>query len=349
MTRLAMLYLFVASFVGSHAYADDLVGFQIIVLPQDHSNRALDVAIWYPAKAGGTVKSIGETAVFYGIAGYEKAVPKLGRHSLVIMSHGWPGNWSNQDWLANALAEHGYVVAAPNHPGTTTSDVRPISSNNGLWERPRDISYVISALTADPRWSSLIEPERIAAVGHSMGGWTVMELAGARFDGARFDADCKERPTSASCDVMRRIGFYDSSNQKARMRLNQNFKDKRVKAFVSLDLGFARGFDPATLGKVDHPVLVIATGPNISFSSKIQSDLNSTYMADLMPPATTHYLQVKDATHFSFLPICKPNANAILGNDVMLCEDGGGRDRGAIHKQVSNEVILFLAGSLKTP
>ncbi|HEY2710887.1 MAG TPA: hypothetical protein VGI60_00090 [Chthoniobacterales bacterium] len=69
-------------------------------------------------------------------------------------------------------------------------------------------------------------------------------------------------------------------------------------------------------------------------------------MADLMPPATTRYLQIRDAAHFSFLPICKPNAKAILGNDAMLCEDGHGRDRVAIHQQVSKETILFLATTL---
>jgi hypothetical protein len=30
----------------------------------------------------------------------------------------------------------------------------------------------------------------------------------------------------------------------------------------------------------------------------------------------------------------------------MLCEDGGGRDRDAIHQQVSKEIILFLAETL---
>lgn len=69
-------------------------------------------------------------------------------------------------------------------------------------------------------------------------------------------------------------------------------------------------------------------------------------MADLMPPATTRYLQIKDAAHFSFLPICKPKAKGILGNDAMLCEDGHGRDRDAIHQQVSHEIILFLAETL---
>jgi predicted dienelactone hydrolase len=344
----ALLCLFIVGIAISHAYAADTVGFRKIALPQSPSGRALEVAIWYPAEAGGTPISIGENAVFYGLAGSENATPEPGRHPFVVMSHGFPGNWSNQDWLADALAKHGYIVAAPNHPGTTTGDVRPISATNGIWERPRDISYLISALVADPSWSSLIDVDRIAAVGHSMGGWTVMELAGARSDGARFETECREHPTSASCNVMQSIGFFDPSIQKSNAPLMESFKDERIKAFVTLDLGLARGFDPATLAKIDRPVLVISSGPNVSFSSKIQSDLNSKYMADLMPPTTTHYLQIKDVAHFSFLPVCKPNASARLGDDAFLCEDGGGRDRDAIHQQVSDEVIHFLAVALQT-
>lgn len=225
--RLVVATVLAAILTAFHAYAGDIVGFQEIVLPQSQSGRALDVAIWYPAEFGGTAKTIGESAVFFGIAGAEKAVPKPGRHPLVVMSHGWPGNWSNQDWLAKALVEQGYIVVVPNHPGTTTSDVRPISHDNPLWERPRDLSHAIDALIADPFWSSLIAPERIAAVGHSMGGWTIMELAGARFDGVRFESDCKEHLTSASCEVMRGAGFNASSNQEANIRLKESFKDQR--------------------------------------------------------------------------------------------------------------------------
>ena len=347
MKLVAPLLLLVVSIAVSSAHAGDLVGFRKIVLPQNQSGRSLDAAIWYPAEHGGTAKAVGETSVFLGMTAFENAVPERGRHPLVVMSHGWPGNWSNEDWLADALVRQGYIVAAPNHPGTTTGDVRPISSDNGLWQRPRDISHVVSGLIADPSWSSLIAPGRIAAIGHSMGGWTVMELAGARFDDARFKADCKMHSTSASCEVLRGVRFFEPSSREANARLKESFKDKRIKAFVTLDLGLARGFAPSSLAEIDRPVLVIATGPNVSFASKIQSNLNSRYMADLMPPSTTSYLRITDAAHFSFLPMCKPNARAILGTDAMLCDDGGGRAREAIHRQVSNEVIHFLARTLK--
>jgi predicted dienelactone hydrolase len=66
-----------------------------------------------------------------------------------------------------------------------------------------------------------------------------------------------------------------------------------------------------------------------------------------MPRATTRYLQINDAAHFSFLPTCKPNAKTILGNDAVLCDDDGQRDREAIHRQVSYEVSDFLADRLK--
>ncbi|HEY2710886.1 MAG TPA: hypothetical protein VGI60_00085 [Chthoniobacterales bacterium] len=220
--RLVVATVLAGILAVSHAYEGDIVAFREIVLPQSQSGRALNVPIWYPAEFGGSAKTIGENAVFFGVPGSENAAPKPGRHPLVIVSHGWPGNWSNQDWLAEALVEQGYIVAAPNHPDTTTGDVRPISPDNALWERPRDLSHIIDALTVYPSWSSLIAPERIAAVGHSMGRWTIMELAGARFDSARFESDCKKHPTSLrarSCEVsvltLRRIKKQISVSEKA--------------------------------------------------------------------------------------------------------------------------------------
>ena len=62
-------------------------------------------------------------------------------------------------------------------------------------------------------------------------------------------------------------------------------------------------------------------------------------------------LKIEDAAHFSFLLLCKPGAVAILEadhpGDKVVCEDGGGRDRAALHGQMTGDVIRFLAAALK--
>ena len=42
---------------------------------------------------------------------------------------------------------------------------------------PRQVSWVLDAVLADPRWAALVDARRIAVVGHSAGGYTVLALS----------------------------------------------------------------------------------------------------------------------------------------------------------------------------
>lgn len=320
------------------------VGFTQFQLPASSGGRALDVAVWYLTTAQGSLTIVGQNAVFVGDSVRVDAPVSAGRHALVLLSHGYHGNWTNQGWLAVELARRGYIVAAVNHPGTTTRDM-DAAVGAQLWERPRDLSRTIDALTHDPRWSAALSGAAVAAIGHSLGGWTVVELAGGRFDPERFEADCKDHGGLASCQTYRELGAGRDSASRA--ALGQSLKDPRIRAVVSLDLGLARGFDPGSLAGLDAPVLVITAGtPN----SQIPAALESRHLLASLPSATTHYVELTGAAHFSFLPICRPGSAELLAkdspDDAVVCRDGEGADREALHRQIATEVIHFLAGTL---
>lgn len=79
------------------------------------------------------------------------------------------------NWLATELAQQGYIVAAPDHPGTTTFN-KDADQAAKLWGRPHDLSRVIDVLTTDPKLVGKVDIRRIAAIRHSLGGWTVPHL-----------------------------------------------------------------------------------------------------------------------------------------------------------------------------
>ena len=324
--------------------ATDQVGFSQFQLPASSSGRALEVAVWYPTTAGDAPTLVGENAVFVGQSVRVDAPVAAGRHPLIVLSHGYQGNWTNQSWLAVDLARSGYIVAAVNHPGTTTRNMDAAAAAR-MWERPRDLSRVIDILTHDPRWSAAVSGAGVAAIGHSLGGWTVVELAGGRFNPDRFEADCKNHDGLASCQVYRELGA--GRDAASRSALGQRLKDSRIKAVVSLDLGLARGFDPGSLARVDVPVLVIAAG---SPNPQIPAALESRRLVELLPSATTRYVALAGAAHFSFLPICKPGSAEMLAKespeDAVVCRDGERADREALHRQAATEIIRFLAAAL---
>jgi predicted dienelactone hydrolase len=115
-----------------------------------------------------------------------------GRAPLVLFSHGFHGSSTQSTFLMKALAEHGYLVIAPNHkdavrgkPGSGFS-WRPEAgfgkadawSDSTYKDRAEDITSLLRALKADQTWSAAIDWSRIALAGHSLGGYTVLGLAG---------------------------------------------------------------------------------------------------------------------------------------------------------------------------
>ncbi|VTN09109.1 Predicted dienelactone hydrolase [Raoultella terrigena] len=116
-------------------------GFRQLALT-DPQGKSLDVAVWYPTSAAGKTENVGANPAFEGVAVIRNAPARPGAHPLLVISHGYNGNWRNLSWIAAAMAVQGYIVAAPDHPGTTTFNQDPRDAKR-LWRRPQDLSQVI--------------------------------------------------------------------------------------------------------------------------------------------------------------------------------------------------------------
>jgi predicted dienelactone hydrolase len=115
------------------------------------------------------------------------------RLPLIIFSHGFHGCATQSRYLTSALAEAGYLVVAPNHRdatcngGTALLRDRPQQpfAEPGAWDqetyrdRAEDIRRLVAALSNDERLGNHVDWSHIALAGHSLGGYTVLGLAGA--------------------------------------------------------------------------------------------------------------------------------------------------------------------------
>jgi predicted dienelactone hydrolase len=101
---------------------------------------------------------------------------------LVVVSHGYSNDPVAMTWLTENLASKGYVVAAIRHGDP------PITDRSKLPEvvlrRPLDIAYVAHTLQLTLGAEHLVDPERTALIGYSMGGYGVLTDAGATLDPA---------------------------------------------------------------------------------------------------------------------------------------------------------------------
>jgi predicted dienelactone hydrolase len=108
---------------------------------------------------------------------------------LIIFSHGFHGHNTQTRFLAMALAKAGYIVLAPEHAdasvlGNTAPPEIPFRQANDWSEttykkRCLDIQNLLAALHKDKHWSDLINWSQVGLCGHSLGGYTVLGLAGA--------------------------------------------------------------------------------------------------------------------------------------------------------------------------
>ena len=131
-------------------------GMREMAIPAPTGQRDLTGLLWFPTEAKGPLRNDFDSAVWVATPVVKDAQPTKGPFPLVVLSHGLFGNAYNQAWLAAAMARRGYVVAAINHPGTSTF-LRDPNQRRQLWQRPKDISRVIDhfcprgALRARPK------------------------------------------------------------------------------------------------------------------------------------------------------------------------------------------------------
>lgn len=145
------------------------------------------VALFYPTAAADRVLTMGpwRPVVAPGAPASEARLK-----GLILISHGTGGTELNHHNLGTRLARDGYLVAAVRHAGDNWQDRSLVSSGRYFSERPRQLSRVLDALLASPEWGPRIPAERIGAVGHSAGGYSVLALAGAKAEPARAARHC---------------------------------------------------------------------------------------------------------------------------------------------------------------
>jgi len=232
-------------------------------------DRPLKVEVWYPATLPTDVRATVTYTEVMGIRGDSLrplvpfrfkgralrdavAMKSEGAFPLVIVSHGYVGSRYLMTYLTENLASKGYVVVAIDHTESTFKDANAFQST--LLNRALDIRFVLNEMEAlgNSRSSGLegvVDANNTAIIGYSMGGFGVLNVAGAGY------SDAFAGFTVGMTGGSKAIGIHSASNPEY-----QKMGDSRIKAVVAFaPWGMERGvWDAEGLKGLKTPTLFIA-------------------------------------------------------------------------------------------
>jgi len=313
--------------------------------------KALVTTVWYPAAVGAEEKPqfLGAPNAPFAILGSAAPDAKMAdtqpRFPLIVLSHGTGGSAGSMAWLGTQLAAHGYIAAAVNHPGNNGLEAYTTQGFVLWWERAHDLSMLIDQLLADPTFGKRVDPKRIGAAGFSLGGYTMMEIAGGVTDRSNFREFCKSPQADGICKdppefpgLMDKfsnadeIAKADPAMQHSLEHASDSYRDRRVRAVLAMAPALGPAFRPESLRKVSIPVAIVAgsADQNVPVASSAQ------FFAKEIPKAELTLLP--GATHYVFLFTC---GEAGKNARPLLCTDPQGIDREAIHAKTSQLAVEF--------
>lgn len=324
---------------------------------------SLPVTVWYPTPddGRGTVRSsyayqlkwfvrLGGVARVAGNARWDAPIDRTAARPLVVLSPGFTMGRTAYAWLAERLASHGFVVVAPEHDEVMTEAL------DDFWRaavtRPRDVRAVLDWVAreagAGGRLQGAVDPERVAVVGHSLGGYTALAVAGARLDLAATAELCERarleaHPNAWLCDLL-----VDHAPEMAALAGLASapagpwpsWGDGRVDAVVSM-AGDAFPFGAAGLAHVRVPVL--ALGGTRDSGTPYAWGTGPTY--DQVGAARAARAAFEGAEHMVFSASCEAVPFLRLVGRTTLCGDATW-DVQRAHDAAAHLTVAFLLAEL---
>ena len=302
----------------------------------DHPS--MPVALFYPSKSPTKTMRLGPYAPVLAFNG----VPELPLKGIVLVSHGSGGGQLAHHNLAVRLAQSGYLVAAPQHPGDNWEDRSLVLADDYFAERPRQLSRLLDALLIDPLWRDALAGLPVGALGHSVGGFSVIALAGGMGDPQQMLRHCAATADDQLfCQLVGDphgpAGSNDpdlavnKASEAGSAAINFDVQDKRIRAvFAMAPPGVA--FAEDSLKRIKVPLRIITAEKDIVSPPKYHGD----WLRARLPQAA--FEEVPNAGHFAFMA---PPVEQLMSDAGNPGENPPGFDREQYLLMLEQQVVTF--------
>ncbi|WNG57733.1 alpha/beta hydrolase [Archangium gephyra] len=291
--------------------SDMNVGCRALDVEDGVQGARIPVRVLYPTRAPERLEQFGP----YPLSVATDAPVEGERLPLVIISHGTGGSpWTYRGMSAH-LARAGFVVALPEHPGNSRSDNSLAGTAVNLENRPRHVRLVLDSLFGDARLGPRLSPAGAGVIGHSMGGYTALAVAGGR-------------PSS-----------FPNESPDGQPRAIPVVRDPRVRVLVLLAPASPWFMAEGALAGVDLPILM-RTAELDEHTPAMHAEI---ILRGVPHPERIEHRVVPNAGHFSFQ---SPFPPAMTSPGFPPSQDPKGFDRAAFQPVLHAEILTFLRDSL---
>ncbi|HEX2580119.1 MAG TPA: hypothetical protein VHK67_06945 [Rhabdochlamydiaceae bacterium] len=303
---------------------------QMEFIAPDSQDRHVAFTLFYPAVIQKDMTPY-KMLFFTDLNLYKEASPLSDgkKRPLIVFSHGWGSNGAYYAWFAEFLAARGYIVATAYHYRANTYDSTVMYLANKLWQRPMDISLIMTFLLENKLWGPLIDPNRIGVAGHSQGGFTAIWIGGAKINKDKFlDFQRKWINNYMVPEYLRKELPLDAGPA-------LHVHDKRVKAVFAMAPGDfqAFGMDKEGLQQLKIPTYIIVGSIDTQASVKENSEFAAKYIPnvklEVIPGPVDHEVFVNECGQ--------------MGKDAFpgACIDAPGVDRAKLHEAIGLTALKF--------
>ncbi|MBN3898779.1 MAG: alpha/beta hydrolase [Nostoc sp. NOS(2021)] len=257
---------------------------------------------------------------------------------LIVISHGIAEDRSTFVYLAQHLASYGFAVAVLEHPGSNAKRFQQYFAGLAgppdaaeFINRPLDIKYILDELErlekSDPTLQGKLNFEQVGAIGQSLGGYTVLTLAGAKINFNQLRQDCNPNNSSFNLSLALQCQAIELPPK------NYELKDDRIKAIIAINPIDSSILGENGISQIKIPVMMVAGSQDIFAPPVFEQIRPFTWLSD----PNKYLVLIENATHFSAI------AESTSQNDVLPVPPALlGPDRAPVYSYLNALSVAFL-------
>ncbi|WGV27118.1 alpha/beta hydrolase [Halotia branconii] len=218
---------------------------------------------------------------------------------LIVISHGLASDRTAFIYLAKHLASYGFAVTVLEHPGSNAKRFELYFAGlagppepSEFINRPLDVKYVLDSLQRleqiDPAVRGKLDFQKVAAIGQSFGGYTVLTLAGGKLNFPQLNEDCNpNRSLNLSLFLQCRADELPP--------IDYPLQDDRIKAVIAINPIDSSVLGETGISQIKVPAMLV-TGSQDIFAPSVPEQVRP---FTWLPNPNKYLVLIENATHFT--------------------------------------------------